>query len=83
MASISLKNIPEHLHCTYKRRAKAHSRSLQAEVLFTFAQGVAMQDEVSQLAVADVAGMLKPQTKGVTISQMNKGIDQWLKESWK
>ncbi len=83
MASITLKNIPEPLHCTYKRRAKAHSRSLQAEILFTLAQGVALQDEASQLAVADVAGMLKPQTKGVTIPQMRKGIDQWLQESWK
>ena len=83
MASITLKNIPEALHCIYKRRAKAHSRSLQAEILHTLAQGVAIQDEASQLAVADVAGMLKPPGKGVTVQQMGKGIDQWLQESWK
>lgn len=83
MASITLKNIPESLHCTYKRRAKAHSRSLQAEILHTLAQGVSMQDEATLLAVADVAGMLKPQGKGVTIQEMDKGIDQWLQASWK
>lgn len=83
MASITLKNIPEALHCTYRRRAKAHSRSLQAEILHTLAQGVSMQDEATQLAVEDVAGMLKPQTKGMTIEQMDKGIDQWLQASWK
>jgi plasmid stability protein len=83
MASITLKNIPEPLHCAYKRRAKAHSRSLQAEILQTLARSVAAPDEAGQLEVEDVAGMLKPKRKGVTIQQMEKGIDQWLRKSWK
>jgi hypothetical protein len=36
-----------------------------------------------ELAVEDVAGMLKPQRKGVTVRQMQDGIDQWLRKSWK
>jgi len=83
MASITLKNIPEPLHCAYKRRAKAHSRSLQAEILHTLANHVATADETGRLAVADVAGMLKPQRKGVTIQEMHQGIDQSLRASWK
>ncbi|MFU8892157.1 MAG: FitA-like ribbon-helix-helix domain-containing protein [Luteolibacter sp.] len=83
MASITLKNIPEPLHCVYKRRAKAHSRSLQAEILHTLAKHVATTDEDAKLAVEDVVGMLKPQRKGVTIQQMHHGIDQSLRKSWK
>ena len=83
MASITLKNLPEALHCAFKRRAKAHARSLQAEILHTLARSVAAPDEAGQLAVKDVAGMLKPRRKGVTVEQMREGIDQSLRESWK
>lgn len=82
-ALIGLKNIPEPLHSAYKRRAKAHSRSLQAEILQTLARGVAAPHETDALAVDDVAGMLKPQRKGVTIREMNEAIDRSLRESWK
>jgi plasmid stability protein len=83
MSSITIKNIPEPLHCAFRRRAKAHARSLQAEILHTLARSVAAPDEAGQLAVKDVAGMLKPRRKGVTIEQMREGIDQSLRESWK
>ncbi len=83
MPSITLKNIPEPLHCVYKRRAKAHARSLQAEILHTLACNVSTADEANQLTVDDVAGMLKPQRKGVTIQQMDQGLEQSLRESWK
>jgi len=84
MASITLKNIPEPLHCAYKRRAKANSRSLQAEILQTLARGVVASDETKPLAVVDVAGILKPKKrKGVTIAQMEEGISLGLRESWK
>jgi len=83
MASITLKNIPEPLHCAYKRRAKAHSRSLQAEILRTLARSVAEPEGAEELAVADVAGMLKPQRKGVTVREMDEAIDRSLRESWK
>jgi len=83
MASITLKNIPESLHGAYVRRAKAHSRSLQAEILQTLAQCVASPDVTGQLEVKDVAGMLKPRRKGVTIQQMHEEIDPSLRQSWK
>ncbi len=83
MASITLKNIPEPLHCAYKRRAKANSRSLQAEILQTLSRGVAVPDETELLEVGDVAGMLKPKRKGVTVAQMEEGISRALGESWK
>lgn len=83
MASITLKNIPEQLHCAYKRRAMANCRSLQAEILQVLARGVEVSDGSDQLAVEDVAGMLKPQRKGVTLPQMEEGVSNWLRESWK
>jgi plasmid stability protein len=83
MSSITIKNIPESLHCAFKRRAKAHARSLQAEILHTLARSVAAPDEAGQLEVKDVAGMLKPSRKGVTLQQMCEGIDQSLRKSWK
>lgn len=83
MASITLKNIPESLHLAYKRRAKAHARSLQSEIIHTLAHGVTQQNEGEGLKVEEVAGMLKPRIKGVTIQKMNERIDQALRKSWK
>ena len=83
MASITLKNIPESLHSAYKRRAKVHSRSLQAEILHTLAGAANVPGASDCLSVDEVAGMLKPQRKGVTVPEMNKGIDQSLRDSWK
>ncbi|MFM7180880.1 MAG: FitA-like ribbon-helix-helix domain-containing protein [Verrucomicrobiales bacterium] len=83
MASITIKNIPEALHFVYRRRAKAHARSLQAEILHTLARSVAAPDETGQMEVKEVAGMLKPRRKGVTIEQMREGIGQSLRKSWK
>lgn len=83
MASITLKNIPESLHATYKRRAKAHSRSLQAEILRTLASSASLEPASDPLSVDEVAGMLKPRRQGVTVLEMNKGIAQSLRDSWK
>lgn len=83
MASITLKNIPESLHSAYKRRAKAHSRSLQAEILRTLASSASLEPAFDTLPVDKVAGMLKPHRKGVTIEEMNKGIAQSLRDSWR
>lgn len=83
MASITLKNIPESLHSAYKRRAKAHSRSLQAEILRTLASSASLEPASDALSVDKVAGMLKPRRKGVTVAQMNKGIDHSLRAAWK
>lgn len=83
MASITLKNIPERLHCAYKRRAKANSRSLQAEILQVLARSVVASDDSETLEVGEVAGILKPKRKGVTVSEMEEGISRELRESWK
>jgi plasmid stability protein len=84
MASITLKNIPEPLHCAFKRRAKAHSRSLQAEILRTLANSVdASEDNSGSLAVKDVVGMLKPRGKGLSIREMGEAIDRSFHTSWK
>lgn len=80
MASITLKNLPEALHSAYKRRAKAHARSLQAEILQTLAHGVCAADDGGESTVEDVAGMLKPRKKGVTVRGMQEGIDESLRK---
>lgn len=83
MASITLKNIPETLHATYKRRAKAHSRSLQAEILRTLASSASMEPAPDPLSPDEVAGMLKPRRKGVTLAEMNQAINQSLRDAWR
>jgi len=83
MASITLKNIPDSLHAAYKRRAKLHSRSLQEEILQTWDRAVSVAEEGYQLSVDEVAGMLKPGCKGVSVTEMDAGISRYLKESWK
>lgn len=74
MASITLKNIPESLHVAYRRRAKVNARSLQAEILHTLARNVVAPADAGQLTVKDVAGMLKPHRKGITIEAMHEGL---------
>lgn len=76
MASIALKNIPEPLHSADKRRAKARSRSLQAEILRTLARSVAEPEKKEELALEDVAALLKPKRKGVTVREMDEAIDR-------
>lgn len=83
MASITLKNIPDSLHAAYKRRAKMHSRSLQAEILHTLGRAASEPEEGDRLSVNEVAGMLEPRRKGVTVTEMDTGISRHLKESWK
>ncbi len=84
MASITLKNIPEPLHCAFKRRAKAHSRSLQAEIIRTLADSVyAPEDDGSGPAVGDVAGILKPRGKRLGIREMGEAIDRSFRSSSK
>jgi plasmid stability protein len=83
MASITIKNIPESLHVAYRRRAKANARSLQAEILHTLARNVVAPTDAGQLTAKDVAGMLKPRRKGITIEAMHEGIEQSLRKSWK
>lgn len=83
MASITLKNIPESLHATYKRRAKAHSRSLQAEILRTLASSASIEPMPDPLKPDQVAGMLKPRRKGISLAEMNQGIDQSFRDTWR
>ncbi|GEM_PF-1141730 len=83
MPSITLKDIPEHLHETYKRRARAHRRSLQAEILSTLATHAAMPAEDATVSIAEVAGMLKPGRKGVSVQDMDRAVAELARKSWK
>lgn len=83
MASITLKNIPEPIHSAYKRKAEVNLRSMQAEILLALAQGIDATDAAFCLNVDDVAGMLKPQRKGITVREMDDAINQSMRESWK
>jgi plasmid stability protein len=75
MASITLKNIPEHLHLTYKRRAKRHARSLQAEILYTLGQSADVVREEPPVSVEDVAGCIKSAKAHVSLQEMNPAVD--------
>lgn len=83
MVSITLKNIPEDLHAIYKRRAKKNSRSLQAEILWALREKAESMEETTFLEVDEVAGMLKSKVKGVSVDDMNRGIDEMFRKTWK
>jgi plasmid stability protein len=83
MASITLKNIPEHLHLTYKRRAKQHARSLQAEILHTLGQATGVATEELELSVDDVAGCIKPVKRHASLQEMDRAVDAMFREEWK
>lgn len=82
MSSITLKNIPRHLHLAYKRRAKKHSRSLQAEILHTLDLSVGEDPEEGSTDVDEVAGILKPKKHGVTLDDMDRAVDDMFREQW-
>lgn len=84
MASITLKNIPEQLHATYKRRAKLHTRSLQAEILHTLGQsaGVVVAEEAE--SIENVAGSIRPGTgRHVSLKEMDASVDAKFRREWK
>lgn len=81
--SITLKNIPEHLHLTYKRRAKRHARSLQAEILHTLGRLADESADDPVLSVEEVAGMIKPAATQVSLDEMDRGVDAMFRRQWK
>ena len=83
MASITLKNIPEHLHLAYKRRARQHARSLQAEILYTLGQSADVVREEPSVSVDDVAGCIKPVNRHVSLREMNPAVDAMFRNEWK
>ena len=83
MASITLKNIPERLHWTYKRRARQHARSLQAEILHTLWQCAEEVPEESPLSVEEVAGSIRPQKTNVSLEEMDHAINAQFQIEWK
>ena len=84
MSSITLKNIPEQLHLTYKRRARQHARSLQAEILHTLGESAGSNSEDSSATIEDVAGCIKPASKrNVSLEAMNEAVDAKFRQEWK
>jgi plasmid stability protein len=82
MASITLKKIPDRLHRSFKARASANHRSLQAEIIRTLEQSLGQGDEMDAIDVSLVAGMMKPKRKGVTIEAMKSALDTDVKKQW-
>lgn len=83
MPSITLKNIPEHLHLAYKRRAKQHARSLQAEILYTLGQSAEIAQEEPPVSVDDVAGCIKTVTPHASLQEMDRKVDALFREEWR
>lgn len=83
MPSITLKNLPEHLHLTYKRRAKRHARSLQAEILHTLGQSADETPDEPELSVDDVAGCIKPSKPKASLQEMDPAVDAMFLREWK
>ncbi|MDA7881008.1 hypothetical protein N9A94_01745 [Akkermansiaceae bacterium] len=83
MASITLKNIPEDLHAIYKRRAKAHSRSLQAEILETLKRRAVPPELEEEKSLDDLVGMLSCDGPPVSVEDMNEAVSKMFRETWK
>jgi len=83
MASITLKNIPENLHWTYKRRARQHARSLQAEILHTLRECAEEGPTESPLSVEEVAGSIQPKNRSVSLEEMDRTVDAQFHKEWK
>lgn len=82
MPSITLKKIPDRLHRSFKARAKANHRSLQAEIVRTLEQSLGQGEDGDAIDVSMVAGMLKPKRKGVTVEAMKTALDADVKKKW-
>ena len=86
MSSITLKNIPKHLHAAYKRRAARHARSLQSEILHTLNESLASAvsgEQEPPLSAEEVAGIVKSGRHGVTLGEMDAAVGQMFREEWK
>jgi plasmid stability protein len=84
MASITLKNIPEDLHWTYKRRARQHARSLQAEILHTLRECAEEAPTEPPLRVEEVAGSIRPKKKrSVSLQEMDQAVNSHFHKKWK
>lgn len=83
MASITLKKLPEQLHRDFKQRALANRRSLQAEIIRTLEESVGRAEPGDYLSVDDVAGMLKPEKKRVSVSEMEAAVERESVRRWK
>lgn len=82
MPSITLKKIPDRLHRSFKARAQANHRSLQAEIVRTLEQSLGQGEDGDAIDVSMVAGMLKPKRKGVTVEAMKTALDADVKKKW-
>lgn len=86
MASITLKNIPKHLHAAYKRRAAGHARSLQSEILHTLNEALASagspEAQEPSLCADEVAGMIKPFRRGVSLKEMDAAVSERFRKKW-
>jgi plasmid stability protein len=86
MSSITLKNIPKHLHTAYKRRAARHARSLQSEILYTLSESLASSvsgEEEPRLSTEEVAGIVKPARQEVTLGEMDAAVNEMFREEWR
>ena len=80
---ITLKNTLEHLHLTYKHRAKQHARSLQAEILYTLGQSAEVVRNEPPVSVDDVAGCIKSAKPHVSLQEMDPAVDAIFRKEWK
>ncbi len=67
----------------YKRRAKQHARSLQAEILYTLGQSADENVDDRVLKVEEVAGCIKPARSQVALEEMDSAVDVMFRQQWK
>lgn len=60
-----------------------NSRSLQAEIVHTLAERAVPQDNEPQVKVDALVGILASGKKALSIEEMNEGVDQLMRKSWK
>lgn len=80
MPTITLRNVPDLLHQTLKRRAEAHNRSLNGEVLELLEQSVMGRSSEERRALLDELRREQKRTPSWTIEPeaLKRKMRKWL-----
>jgi plasmid stability protein len=76
MVSITLKDIPESLHRTLKKRARLHHRSLNKEVLATIEEALHGSIDNQEIRIGSGKGLITKCLSDESLIKMDFG-DDW------
>lgn len=72
MPSITIKDIPRHVHLRLKERARRNRRSLQQEILLTLEQSVTSSRVAPEEWLAETRNLRKQAGRGLSPAQIDR-----------